>query len=678
MSFSTKQNNSRAMNPWVLDLQKLGLELKCPLCLNLFKRPLLLPCDHLFCDSCVARTEFGSECPICKVQCANRDLRPLTFMENIVGIYRSLDSAFSANLSHSIEDGVGKNEKFDKCSMQRRATDVGYETPNKDGVDLLRSVSNKQIGASQESRNRQIIMSQADQASLSPPSYGDTKVSDNDSEHSPENFPAKGAGKRNFDDMVSLKQNDSVLGIDGHLSDSKRQKRLNYGTVDGGAKTMDHCQSDPQAQNIVTSDCQLRSQNGASLAGTGLLVTSENMNGNRAICEFCQSSKISEATGMMLHYINGKPVTGDASFGSNVIHVHSSCIEWAPQVYFVGDNVKNLKPELARGAKLKCSRCGLKGAALGCYVKSCRRSYHFPCTKEIPKCRWDYEDFLVLCPAHSSVKFPSEKSRKAHSAAKLPNEKPGNCLSADDKVPIESGQLKSNTFWGQPENKKDWVFCGSALSPEEKFLLVKFAKMIGVTVSKFWRPDVTHVIASTDENGACTRTLKVLMAISNGKWVLKLNWIKECVKAMYPLNEEPYEVSLDNHGCCDGPKTGRLRVLDNAPKLFDGFSFYFVGDFVSGYKEDLQNLVVTAGGIVLRRMEELVAHKNGEQTAQTKMVVVYNLDAPQGSELGEEVTIIWQRVSEAQDIATKLGGQVIGHTWLLESIAACKLQPFVN
>ncbi|PPS19097.1 hypothetical protein GOBAR_AA01477 [Gossypium barbadense] len=45
--------------------------------------------------------------------------------------------------------------------------------------------------------------------------------------------------------------------------------------------------------------------------------------------------------------------------------------------------------------------------------------------------------------------------------------------------------------------------------------------MISVTVSKFWRPDVAHVIASTDENGACTRTLKVLMAISNGKWVNK-------------------------------------------------------------------------------------------------------------------------------------------------------------
>lgn len=43
----------------------------------------------------------------------------------------------------------------------------------------------------------------------------------------------------------------------------------------------------------------------------------------------------------------------------------------------------------------------------------------------------------MLCPAHSSVKFPSEKSRKAHSAAKFPNEKSGNCLSADDRVPAE-------------------------------------------------------------------------------------------------------------------------------------------------------------------------------------------------------------------------------------------------
>lgn len=62
----------------------------------------------------------------------------------------------------------------------------------------------------------------------------------------------------------------------------------------------------------------------------------------------------------------------------------------APQVYFVGENVKNLKAELARGAKLKCSSCGLKGAALGCYHKSCRRSYHVPCARAVAGCRWDF------------------------------------------------------------------------------------------------------------------------------------------------------------------------------------------------------------------------------------------------------------------------------------------------
>ena len=33
---------------------------------------------------------------------------------------------------------------------------------------------------------------------------------------------------------------------------------------------------------------------------------------------------------------------------------------------------------------------------------------------------------------------------------------------------------------------------------------------------------MTHVIASVDENGGCSRTLKVLMAILTGKWILSI------------------------------------------------------------------------------------------------------------------------------------------------------------
>lgn len=54
-------------------------------------------------------------------------------------------------------------------------------------------------------------------------------------------------------------------------------------------------------------------------------------------------------------------------------------------------------------------------------------------------------------------------------------------------------------------------------------LVDKFANFIGAAVRKTWDQIVTHVIASTDEKGACSRTLKVLMAILTGKWVLNIN-----------------------------------------------------------------------------------------------------------------------------------------------------------
>lgn len=38
---------------------------------------------------------------------------------------------------------------------------------------------------------------------------------------------------------------------------------------------------------------------------------------------------------------------------------------------------------------------------------------------------------------------------------------------------------------------------------------------------------------------------------------------KACMEANRPVNEEPYEVNMDNHGCCDGPKNGRLRASTN-------------------------------------------------------------------------------------------------------------------
>ncbi|KAG6663422.1 hypothetical protein CIPAW_02G025900 [Carya illinoinensis] len=102
-------------------------------------------------------------------------------------------------------------------------------------------------------------------------------------------------------------------------------------------------------------------------------------------------------------------------------------------------------------------------------------------------------------------------------------------------------------LWVAPrDGAKEWVICGSALSTEENVLVLKFASMCGATVTKFWKSNVTHVIATTDAQDACTRTLKVLMAILNGRWILKIGcklplmlFFVACMESMHLVDEEP-------------------------------------------------------------------------------------------------------------------------------------------
>ncbi|XP_034690309.1 BRCA1-associated RING domain protein 1 [Vitis riparia] len=410
---------------------------------------------------------------------------------------------------------------------------------------------------------------------------------------------------------------------------AKRQKKLNVGHLESGSISGPH----------------LRSNSGSSDV-------------KEIVCGFCQSSKLSMATGPMLHYANGKPVQSSNIFDSNVIHVHKKCVDWAPRVYYAGENIINLEKELERSGQLECSGCRLKGAALGCYMKHCRKSFHVLCAMKILHCRWDFENFLMFCPSHSSLKFPSEKSQFGEKSSKN--------NSKSTQISFGASSQKGVT---------EWVLCGSALSTKEKFLLVKFGETICVSVSKYWNPNVTHVITATDVNGACCRTIKVLMAILHGGWILKIDWVKACMEALYLVDEEPYEVSLDNYGCRDGPKTGRLRSLDNAPKLFKDLIFYFIGDFVPTYKIDLVDLIRAAGGFVLACKNKLVAQVHDGRIAPSTALVVYNLEPPQGSMLREDDPVmLWKR--EAEVLAAMIGSHVISDRWILDSIAACRLQPF--
>ncbi|XP_047466672.1 G2/M phase-specific E3 ubiquitin-protein ligase isoform X5 [Mugil cephalus] len=85
-----------------------------------------------------------------------------------------------------------------------------------------------------------------------------------------------------------------------------------------------------------------------------------------------------------------------AMFGEKVtvkehkLSVHYLCLLTSCGVYQRGNEnegvfgflVDDIKKEIRRSARLTCSGCKKKGASVGCYVRSCRRTVHFPCGRK--------------------------------------------------------------------------------------------------------------------------------------------------------------------------------------------------------------------------------------------------------------------------------------------------------
>ncbi|KAL6516196.1 hypothetical protein OROGR_019501 [Orobanche gracilis] len=640
---------ARLLNPWVFHFQKLGIELKCPLCLNLLNKPVLFPCNHIFCNFCVpVPSQFSTQCPSCQQHFTHQEIRPASYLDHIIAIYKSLDSTFNSAVLPLLSNNSGNQVSVSNSVGQLRKIRSETATKGQDnhtGALQINCVSSE----TKCSVSEELDVNHAPEVSpgSSPSTSEDVKNEGLKSEPS-----SRRGGIKN---QLVRKSVGDILGTEAgemddkeafHTRELKRQKKLDYGLSDTVLQRHEECKS-KEDKSVIPS-----------------IGPSDAMNMNGSVCAFCHSSKTTERSGPLLHYADGKEVPRDETVSSKAITVHSKCIDWTPKVYFVGETIKNLESELARASKLKCSSCGLKGAALGCFAKSCRRSYHVPCAVEVPDCRWDCDDFLMLCPVHNSIKFPSEKSksRKPHTEQKC-------------SLPSQIATEQHSGFWAtSPNGPQEWVFCGSALSSKDKCLLVKFATMCGATVFKFWNPNVTHVIAATDSDGAYSRTLKVLMAILNGRWILAMDWIKACLEANCYVNEEPYEVNLDNHGCCGGAGAGRLRASNNAPKLFNGWSFYFNGDFVPSYKSDLLDLVRVGGGSVIESLDEIVERKHDHRSISTTFVVFCN-DYPQGCVAKEASSFVFKRLAEAEDVCKDIDARVIPHTWILESIAACRVLP---
>lgn len=115
-------------------LDELQSELTCPVCLELFRDPVILECGHHFCQVCIiqcweAKADELSNCPKCRKSCA-RKLRPNSLLCNVVDSVRrarTMDAAVGT-IGYDPESGTLEEpeEREPGSSMSSVASSIGH------------------------------------------------------------------------------------------------------------------------------------------------------------------------------------------------------------------------------------------------------------------------------------------------------------------------------------------------------------------------------------------------------------------------------------------------------------------------------------------------------------------------------------------------------------------------
>ncbi|NXG26540.1 BARD1 protein, partial [Grallaria varia] len=201
---------------------------------------------------------------------------------------------------------------------------------------------------------------------------------------------------------------------------------------------------------------------------------------------------------------------------------------------------------------------------------------------------------------------------------------------------------------------------GSNLSAEQRQLLDKLAAVLKARRCTEFTSEVTHLVIP---DVPMPRTVKCMMAVLAGCWVLKFEWVQACLQSSAREEEETYEIQ-------GGPQRGRLNREQLLPKLFDGCYFYFLGSFKHHQKSDLTELVRAAGGQVLIRQP-----KPDSDVTQTINTVSYHAEPTSDQRFCTQY-VIYDMASKFKPEKIRQGKVWMApSSWLIDCVMSFQLLP---
>ena len=81
------------------------------------------------------------------------------------------------------------------------------------------------------------------------------------------------------------------------------------------------------------------------------------------------------------------------------------------------------------------------------------------------------------------------------------------------------------------------------------------------------------------------------------------------------------------------------------------------------FMADLENLITTAGGSIV-----------GKAGLASTSLILYNMEVPPAGHQDTVEEVMEKRRAEAEELAATVGCRALAHTWVLDSIAFCKVE----
>ncbi|XP_062962101.1 BRCA1-associated RING domain protein 1 isoform X2 [Cynocephalus volans] len=610
--------NSRAA------LDRLENLLRCSRCTNILREPVCLGgCEHIFCSDCVSDC-IGSGCPVCYTPAWIQDVKINRQLDSMIQICSKLRNLLHDNKPSDLKEDTFRTSLFSDAENKKNSIKMWFSPRSK----KVRYVVSK---VSVQTQPQMIKDANAQQASTyefvstSPP----VEVSKRARKAS-----TRSGKKQKKKTLAEINQEWNLENEDGEL-DSKEECKLEVGDM------LRRKNSNTSHKSISLSPCTLPSTLNSS-SYRRMMSTPSTM---KLLPNCIMAMKRNHRGETLLHIAS---IKGDIPSVEYLLQNGSD------------PNVKDHAGwtplhEACNHGHLKVVELLLQHKAL---VNTTGYQNDSPLHDAVKNGHVDIVKLLLSYGASRNavnifglrpVDYTDNENMK--SLLLLPEKNESS--STSHCLVMNTGQRRDGPL----------VLIGSGLSSEQQKMLSELAAILKAKKCAEFDSTVTHVIVPGD---TVQSTLKCMLGILNGCWILKFEWVKVCLQRKVCEQEEKYEIP-------EGPQRSRLNREQLLPKLFDGCYFYFGGTFKHHPKDNLIKLVTTAGGQVLSRKP-----KPDSDVTQTINTVAYHAK-PDSDQRFCTQYIIYEDLSNYRPERIRQGKVWMApSSWIIDCVMSFELLPLTN